>query len=1601
MPTLEDQQYDAPELSGEEVDRRFDEQMGGEFPGGLGDAPDVSPTDHAGSGGAKGKGKAGKSSPGGKGKSSPQKAEGVGKAAAGKGAKGAAGIGSMGKGGMAGGLGGANPAGKALDHLDKDKSGTEKAVDKAAGKAAGMAANAVAPGSGQVVGKVVEKVGTKRILIVVGVLILLPILWVMLTVMMLYQFIKNPIKAIWDGNPVVAAVKALILEDHGESHKFAYEVDLKDFKDFPAPGAIAAPAAEAPKEGTLEWKYSQIDWEKAKYQTIDQPTGCRVDTKKVLNPVSGKERSVIDKVYMANNQDDSMSENSKAICLSKVYPIFNTMMRSRFLREGLNKEIGLRYNYAEQDENGEAPDIYASPSPSASPASAPTTQSKWSVGMAYLKQIFIDDPIRGLKQKITAFAVPATSPAAETDPYEKLKERLRNKTLDRIWMRDTGQVNQPAGDVSLDGVSVPPGLANFPEGAALFKKIFAWVSAKTGVPTAMLASQAYQESSNYWVGQYQDDNYVLQHSYMIPGAGKQPIDKAKGDTGCTAGCQGPMQLDKYPPMSGNYNQKRLDEFKKVFGIDFPEHGEMYFDTAVGFAAIMAQEKAGTQGDPAATNAFYQSKENRVAFFNMYGTKSAGDKHYDEFNQGATSMRRPSQNDGSIAATFAAITPSAVSPEFILTAIPGGIDHVPSQEEISRSYYSSLSSRIGNIIAAQTTYYNLKKNYDDTKARAQAPCVNNNTDACVESNMNAQANYYKASKAVIDTYEKRYENNFGVSDGATIAQYHNALYAMRESIESCFKSTSCSTSSEYLNLVARAGAFANDLLSMEAARLGISGGGGGGGGGAGGSSTSPTSPEKPKDPLTKMVELPKTCDKDFDSKNAGLKSSMPIDYSVIKVVNSLLCGDDPQNIKLDDDIAKNIRSVGENGSSKNMADVICRYSLYLIESAKATPLDRLKLTQKTRIASMANAGFSHVTYADTQVKRPLLLDEMKADFYKMSNFAGAATYHQTAYGTENGTAPQAETLSGSALGMDMLGVHPEYPIQKSVRQLAGNCSDYLGNNSVVGDNGKASEPKKDESSTKISQIGEFYPQLKEQMQAMPFYNSSEFINEKKSFVEGTAAQKGTDKIGNAISDATRESVDKYGVGLDDVLLAFAKAGTNVSDSGTEDGPQNFNRMHAGVQAYMYAYNLAMGGNLISQDRAVAEDIKIEEAVRDQEKRRGLAYRLFNTDNPRSLASHLGTALIASPLQSAKNVASVFGDLFSPLRNMSSASGSLGYYLTGNNNSAIADNSFSYNFLKLEPSTIPDSIITSNPIENGKYIEHLKESTDGDKHVKIGVFYVPYGAEKQVDPHKGDHTIKEWFGIWDKCFATFIPGELALDDDPVRECQPVMGVDADLDTSEGGKLALAYKTYHYNNLVADAMLYLSDPSKVDENLYASSSQGGGAGAGGANAGGIVGDPFTSSVDVACFAGTKDVGVQEGYHDGTAVQIRLCAIPNFPSSSAESQPGSEYYVEGADGNSLVTSRVSGAVLSMVNDSASSGTPLAANSSFRTMAHQTGLYNKPHSNPVARPGYSNHQMGAAIDFANCSRGSATFNWLVANADKYGYKNLPSESWHWSPNGR
>ena len=78
--------------------------------------------------------------------------------------------------------------------------------------------------------------------------------------------------------------------------------------------------------------------------------------------------------------------------------------------------------------------------------------------------------------------------------------------------------------------------------------------------------------------------------------------------------------------------------------------------------------------------------------------------------------------------------------------------------------------------------------------------------------------------------------------------------------------------------------------------------------------------------------------------------------------------------------------------------------------------------------------------------------------------------------------------------------------------------------------------------------------------------------------------------------------------------------------------------------------------------------------------------------------------------------------------------------------------------------------------------------------------------------------------------------------------------------------------------------------------------------------------------------------------------------------------------------------------------GVAIRVVSGFRTMAQQRYLYNlylSGRGNLAAKPGYSNHQSGHALDL-NTSAGGV-YTWLSNHGRAYGFKRtVPSERWHW-----
>jgi len=175
---------------------------------------------------------------------------------------------------------------------------------------------------------------------------------------------------------------------------------------------------------------------------------------------------------------------------------------------------------------------------------------------------------------------------------------------------------------------------------------------------------------------------------------------------------------------------------------------------------------------------------------------------------------------------------------------------------------------------------------------------------------------------------------------------------------------------------------------------------------------------------------------------------------------------------------------------------------------------------------------------------------------------------------------------------------------------------------------------------------------------------------------------------------------------------------------------------------------------------------------------------------------------------------------------------------------------------------------------------------------------------------------------------------------------------------------------------------------------------------------------TTNIPCATGT-DAGTTDGYKNGQRIKIRLCRVRG----------------------SVINSQVSKQVDSMFGAASLVGLNLSGGS-FRNMGGQIGIYQSwcqrngivgsPPPYPKlpgqtircpggGAPGYSNHQMGLAIDIScngslipqkySSAVNNPCFKWLQANAGKYGFFEVGLgkessrasggyEGWHWSVNG-
>lgn len=144
-------------------------------------------------------------------------------------------------------------------------------------------------------------------------------------------------------------------------------------------------------------------------------------------------------------------------------------------------------------------------------------------------------------------------------------------------------------------------------------------------------------------------------------------------------------------------------------------------------------------------------------------------------------------------------------------------------------------------------------------------------------------------------------------------------------------------------------------------------------------------------------------------------------------------------------------------------------------------------------------------------------------------------------------------------------------------------------------------------------------------------------------------------------------------------------------------------------------------------------------------------------------------------------------------------------------------------------------------------------------------------------------------------------------------------------------------------------------------------------------------------------------DGYNEGKQIKIGTCTVAG----------------------TQVNVRIATLVGNMFAKAKDEGIEFGIASGFRDNELQSDLYRRNCGGgrcnpPTAPPGYSNHQMGLALDisyngrticFAErqsggeaamnaCKARNAGYQWLAKNAGSFGLKNLPSEAWHWSVDG-
>jgi hypothetical protein len=724
--------------------------------------------------------------------------------------------------------------------------------------------------------------------------------------------------------------------------------------------------------------------------------------------------------------------------------------------------------------------------------------------------------------------------------------------------------------------------------------------------------------------------------------------------------------------------------------------------------------------------------------------------------------------------------------------------------------------------------------------------------------------------------------------------------------------------------------------------------------------------KSKDEIKKYV-YNKTVDRVASKADADTKVSVKdIQDYTDKVRESLVKGEDPNKVAVPWDVSPD--------SQEARIKTLCTFSQAYLTG------DNLKKGIFARLNSGQRLAGKYGTGSSTADLNQANNAELSSTFDQMQGWSSSVTYSQNVYGTQDGVKPDPERLGNASYGASYSST------LAILLNIGDKCAVYTGSGAVNS-----------------------------------FLNF--FTNRQQDAYDTINADYKALQI--VIADQSNGVFSKPSdVGLDQLMTGVITMGSGTAISGVEayknpgKGSQNYINQSQGISSLNNQYMMRMGGRFLTNSEANKINTLAENTRRNIDKKNGIAYRLFDNNNISSLKNIVIAQTPMNKYEFGIRGKEYIAKLANPIKLIADVQSSINYFALGDRNIAYAADNSGNAYYKLDTVGIPEEDLANvDQIKNSNEIQDILENgTDAQKKV-LGYFdkcskanipsknifarqYTVAINEDDVAQVNKNNPIKENFegisipkyptvndvtklGFSDK--REFLACEIYLLPKNPATQKDLYPIQNQLFGFEITGLAKKYQIYLYSNSIADLMVQLSNTEKT-ESIYANGSTAA-TDTGGTGSQPIIGGDTSN---LTCAAGT-DEGIGDGYKEGKLYKIRLCRVQGI----------------------VVNAQIASNVDSMLNAARSSGINLGGGG-FRTMQGQIDarkrnncpdIYNAPAkscSPPTARPGYSNHQMGLAIDITYRGgtipdHSSPAWIWLNQNASKYGLFNLPSEPWHWS----